>query len=80
MQIEIRKASKDYKCDYNGQNIKAGENYKRVNIAGVGVFHFAMKTPNKKISKFIDSKRYDKFLMDLGDEYAYYDHNNDIGF
>ena len=38
--IEIRKAKKEYKCDYTGETIKVGEEYKRLNIRGVMVFHF----------------------------------------
>lgn len=79
MRIEIRKARKDYRCDYSGKHIKAGESYKRVNVPGTGVFHFSMKTPNKEIGKVID-KTFDRFLEDLGGEYAYFEYNNDIGF
>lgn len=80
MKIEIRQARKDYKCDYSGQHIKAGVKYKRVNIAGVGIFHFAVNIPDKKIHKVIDSKCFDEFLDNLNGEYMYYGDNNDIYF
>lgn len=80
MKIEIRQARKDYKCDYSGQHIKAGAKYKRVNIAGVGIFHFAVNIPDKKIHKIIESKRFNKFLDDLNGEYTLYGDNNDISY
>ena len=80
MKIEIRKARKDYKCDYSGAHIKVGTKYKRVNVYGVGVFHFALSISDKKVQIAINSKCFDRFLDDLSGECVLSRYDNDINY
>lgn len=52
--MKIVKAKKEYKCDLTNKNISVGESYKRVNIRGVGIFHFKKECNDYAIEKYID--------------------------
>ena len=80
MNIEIRKARKQYICDYSKQKIKVGQLYKRVNINYVGVYHFSMRVSDVQIKRFLRDRIFQKEIERLDDEFAFYEDNNDIGF
>lgn len=52
--MKMTKAKKQYKCDLTNKIISVGESYKRVNIRGVGIFHFKKECNDYAIEKYID--------------------------
>lgn len=48
------KAKKQYKCDLTNKIISVGESYKRVNIRGVGIFHFKKECSDYAIKNYIN--------------------------
>lgn len=66
--IKQVKAKKQYKCDLTNESIKVGEVYKRVNIRGLGIFHFKKECKNHKINSYIDDLLYEAI------ENMYYSH------
>lgn len=48
------RAKKEYKCDLTNKIIGVGESYKRVNIRGIGVFHFKKECNDCAIKHYIN--------------------------
>lgn len=65
------KAKKEYKCDLTNKIISVGEPYKRVNIRGIGMFHFKKECSDYAIEKYINEhfclKEYPTHLCDYGE-------------
>lgn len=60
--IEIRKARKDYVCNYTESVISKGDLYQRVNLKGVGIFHFRISVCECTImDKLVNDIFYDKY-------------------
>lgn len=54
--IKLVKARKEYKCNITKKTISIKEEYKRVNIRNLGIFHFKNEISNKDIKDYIDKK------------------------
>lgn len=54
--IKVVKAKKTYICNLTGKTINVGENYKRVNINFVGIFHFKLNVKDEDIIEYINDK------------------------
>ena len=67
MKIKIVKARKEYQCFSSKEKIEIDEKYKRVNIRGVGIFHFKANVEDYKINNFVN-----KYVKD----YCYYEDEN----
>lgn len=77
--IKVVKAKKTYICDLTGKTINVGENYKRVNINFVGIFHFKLNVKDEDIIEYIN----DKYGEDYDACYycsSYYDDNENGGY
>jgi hypothetical protein len=48
------KAKSQYTCDLTNKIIHIGEIYKRVNIRGIGIFHFKKECSDYAIKKYIN--------------------------
>ena len=48
------KAKKQYRCDLTNKIISVGELYKRVNIRGIGIFHFKKECSDYAIENYIN--------------------------
>ena len=66
--MKLVKAKKEYKCDLTNKIIQIGENYKRVNIRGIGIFHFKKECSDyaieKSIDKYYSTQEYPTHLCD----------------
>ena len=69
--MKVVKAKKQYKCDLTNKIINVGELYKRVNIRGIGIFHFKKECSDYAIEKYIDeyysTQEYSTSLCDYGE-------------
>ena len=53
------KARKPYTCCLTHKTIEIGEEYKRVNIKNVGVYHFKVTCSNNAIENYINEYAFD---------------------
>lgn len=69
--MKTTKAKKQYKCDLTNKIIIIGESYKRVNIRGVGIFHFKKECTDYAIKNHIKEyyclEEYPTHLCDYGE-------------